>query len=42
MEEKLRYHYQYHHNYLLPPLAPPILTDEEVGEESRDARVENS
>ena len=23
MDEKLRYHYQYHHNYLPPPLALP-------------------
>ena len=36
MEGKLRYHYQYHHNYLLPQLpttttTPPTLTDQEVG-----------
>ena len=36
MKEKLRYHYQYHHNYLPPPLASQTLTDEEVGEESRE------
>ena len=36
MEEKLRCHYQYHHNYLPPTLAPPTLTDEDVGEESKE------
>ena len=36
MEEKLRYYSQYHHDYLPPPLAPPTLTDGEVGRESRE------
>ena len=33
MEEKLRYHYQYHHNY------PPTLTDEEMGGEEEPQKI---
>ena len=35
MEEKLRYHYPYHHNYLPPPLAPQLLQMKMLGEENR-------
>ena len=35
MEEKLRYHCQYHHTYLPPPLQPPTLTEQEVGGETQ-------
>ena len=37
MEEKLRYHYQYHHHS-----PPPSLTDEEVGEESREEKPQKT
>ena len=35
MEEKLRYHYQYHH-YLPTPLAPQLLQMKRWGKESRE------
>ena len=43
MEKKLRYHYQYHHNYLPPPLLPQLLQMKRWGGEKKGGRTsENS
>ena len=42
MKEKLRYHNQYHHNYLPPRVAPQLFQIKRWGEESREEQPQKT